>query len=275
MRVQDKLEQWFLKRVDQWVEQRPPRPAAARRLAEARIVAHRGAYDNRRVFENTIAAFERFQAAGGWGIELDVRWTRDRVPVISHDPDGRRLFGVDRPIADMDLATMQGHLPQVPTLADVVARFGGRLHLMVEIKCLPPRQRRHPAALLGRYLEELTPCRDYHLLSLERRLLQRLAFTPGAACIPIARLNFRKVGQAAEAYGWGGVAGHYALIRHRQVDALHRGGLSVGTGFVNSPSSLHRELNRGVDWLFSDRPLAVQCLLPPARAAQPKGSPRP
>jgi len=276
MRVRDKLEQWFLKGVDRWAERHPEHPAAPRRLAAARIVAHRGAYDNREVFENTIAAFERFRTAGGWGIELDVRWTRDGVPVVSHDPDGGRLFGVDRPIADMDLATLQRHLPLVPALTDVVARFGGRLHLMVEIKCLPHRERRHPAALLRRCFEALIPGRDYHLLSLDRRLLQRLAFRPEAACIPIARLNFRKIRQAAESNGWGGIAGHYALIRRRQVDALHRGGFSVGTGFVNSPNSLHRELNRGVDWLFSDRPLAVQRLLsPPARTAQPGDGPTP
>lgn len=275
MRLQDRLEQWFLKRMDQWVERRPRRPVAPGRLAGARIVAHRGAHDNQRVFENTIAAFERFQAAGGWGIELDVRWTRDGVPVISHDPDGGRLFGVDRSIADMDLATLQRRLPQVPTLADVVTRFGGRLHLMVEIKCLPSRERRHPAALLRRYFAELTPCRDYHLLSLDRRLLQRLAFTPGAACIPIARLDSRKVRHAAEANGWGGIAGHYAFIRRRQVDALHRGGFSVGTGFINSPGSLHREVNRGVDWLFSDRPLVVQRLLTHVRTAQAEDAPTP
>jgi glycerophosphoryl diester phosphodiesterase len=65
----------------------------------------------------------------------------------------------------------------------------------------------------------------------------------------------------AKAHRWGGIAGHYALILHRQVDALHDGGFKVGTGFVNSPNSLQRELNRGVDWLFSDQPLVVQKVL--------------
>ena len=137
MRVQTLLEQWLLKRADQWVARRRLPPPPVRKLAAVRIVAHRGVYDNRLVFENTMAAFERFHAAGGWGIELDVRWTRDGVPVISHDPDGRRLFGVQRQIADMDLAALQRQLPQVPTLAAVIERFGGQLHLMAEIKSEP------------------------------------------------------------------------------------------------------------------------------------------
>jgi len=275
MRLQDQLEQWFLKRVDQWIDRRPQRPVPPQRLARARIVAHRGAYDNQQVFENTIPAFERFQSAGGWGIELDVRWTSDGVPVISHDPDGRRLFDGDRAIADMDLETLRQRLPLVPTLADIVTRFGGRLHLMVEIKCLPPRGQRPSAALLQRHFEGLTPSRDYHFLSLDYRLLQRLAFTPQEACIPIARVTSGKVRRKAEIYGWGGVAGHYALIRRRQVEALHRRGFRVGTGFVNSPNSLHRELDRGVDWLFSDRPLVLQRLVSSVLPAPWDGRPRP
>jgi glycerophosphoryl diester phosphodiesterase len=275
MRAQDQLEQWLLKQADQWIDRRPQRPVPPQRLARARLVAHRGAYDNQQVFENTIPAFERFRRAGGWGIELDVRWTRDGVPVISHDPDGRRLFSVDGTIAEMDMATLRRRLPLVPSLADIVARFGGRLHLMVEIKCLPPRDRRSSAALLQRHFEGLTPSRDYHFLSLDYPLLQYLVFTPREACIPIARVNFGKIRRRAEAYGWGGVAGHYILIRRRQVEALHQRGFRVGTGFVNSPNSLYRELNRGVDWLFSDRPLQLQRMVSASHPGQPGDGPRP
>jgi glycerophosphoryl diester phosphodiesterase len=265
MRAQDLLEQWLLKRADQWVERRPQHPPPPQRLAAARIVAHRGVYDNRRIFENTMPAFEQFHSAGGWGIELDVRWTRDGVPVVSHDPDGRRLFGVDRSIAEMDLETLQRHLPLVPTLADVVTRFGGRLHLMVELKCHPCPAIPRPAAILQRHFEHLTPAQDYHLLSLDPGLLQGVGYSPTRTCIPIARGNYRKISRTARAHAWGGVAGHYALLRRSHIDALHRRGFLVGTGFVNSPSCLYRELARGVDWLFSDRPLALQRVL--ARAA--------
>lgn len=258
MRAQALLEQWLLKRADQWIARRRPRRVSARRLAAARIVAHRGVYDNRLVFENTMAAFELFQEAGGWGIELDVRWTRDGVPVVSHDPDGRRVFGVPRPIAAMDLAALQRVLPQVPTLAAVIARFGGQLHLMVEIKsercCDVSRQR----DILTHHFEHLTPGRDYHLLSLDPDLLRRFNFAPAHACVPIAQINLRRVNRAAQANAWGGMAGHYALIRQRHIEAMHHRGSQIGTGFVNSRNCLYREVARGVDWLFSDQPLMLQ-----------------
>ena len=258
MRAQALLEQWLLKRADHWVARRRPRRVSARRLAAARIVAHRGVYDNRLVFENTMAAFDLFREAGGWGIELDVRWTRDGVPVVSHDPDGRRLFGVPRPIADMNLAALQRLLPQVPTLAAVIARFGGQLHLMVEIKserCFDVTRQRN---ILARHFEHLTPGRDYHLLSLDPDLLRCFNFVPAHACVPIAQMNLRQVNRAAQANAWGGMAGHYALIGRRHIEAMHRRGCQIGTGFVNSPNCLYREVARGVDWLFSDRARALQ-----------------
>ena len=258
MRAKALLERWLLKRADQWVARRRARRVSARRLAAARIVAHRGVYDNRLVFENTMAAFEMFQEAGGWGIEFDVRWTRDGVPVVSHDPDGRRLFGVPRLIAAMDLAALQHLLPQIPTLAAVIERFGGQLHLMVEIKSEPHFDLRHQRKTLQHHFESLTPGRDYHLLSLDPNMLQRLRFSPAYTCIPIAQMNFRKVFRAVQANAWGGIAGHYALIGRSPIEMMHSNDCQVGTGYINSPNCLYREVARGVDWLFSDQALALQ-----------------
>jgi glycerophosphoryl diester phosphodiesterase len=266
MRLYTFLEQRFLAAADQWMALRRRRPPSAPRLAAARIVAHRGVFDNRQVFENTMAAFEAFEQAGGWGLELDVRWTRDGMPVVIHDPDGGRLFGVSTPIAAMNLATLQRQLPLVPTLADVVARFGRRLHLMVEIKSLladdPTQTRRR----LQRHLHDLSPGRDFHLLSLDARLLDRLAYTPSQACLPIARVNSRQAMRLAQSRAWGGITGHYALMRRVHIDAMHRRGFQVGTGFVNSANCLYREIARGVDWFFSDRAVALQRCLPTRQA---------
>ena len=44
-----------------------PVPSAAA-FTSARIIAHRGACDNGRVMENSLAAFDRAAAAGVWGI---------------------------------------------------------------------------------------------------------------------------------------------------------------------------------------------------------------
>ena len=103
-------------------------------LRQVRIVAHRGSYDNRRVFENTLEAYDAARAAGVWGLECDVRWTRDHTAIVHHDPEVRRLFGMDAPIAGLTRRELQRVCPLIPTLATVVARYGRQLHLMIEVK---------------------------------------------------------------------------------------------------------------------------------------------
>lgn len=55
------------------------------------LIAHRGGTD--RFPELTIAAARHSLELGADYVEMDIRFTRDRVPVISHDEDGRQLFG--------------------------------------------------------------------------------------------------------------------------------------------------------------------------------------
>ena len=47
------------------------------------VIAHRGASDE--APENTLAAFQKAREAGADGVECDVVFTRDDVPVIVHD----------------------------------------------------------------------------------------------------------------------------------------------------------------------------------------------
>ena len=225
---------------------------------KARIVAHRGLYDNARIIENTLPAFDAVDEAGVWGIECDVRWTRDRIAVVHHDPDGRRLFGSDRSIEALTLHELQQVFPSIPTLATVVARYGRKRHLMIEVK--------KPAGIpimdvnrsLAADLAPLVPGDDFHLMCLSICFLTAIEAVPRHACLPIARLNLRGVARAVADFGFGGLAGHYALISRRRVAALHRRGRRVGTGFINSPGCLFRELTRRVDWLFSDRAPVLQ-----------------
>jgi len=60
------------------------RPLAADNRAERPLIfAHRGGA--KLAPENTLAAFDRGLEAGADGLELDVRLSRDGLPVVSHD----------------------------------------------------------------------------------------------------------------------------------------------------------------------------------------------
>lgn len=257
-RAKDLLEGWLMRGADALTARLPCALPSKAALRAACIVSHRGFYDNHRIFENTLAAFDGALAAGIWGLEFDVRWTRDKRAVVHHDPNGQRLFGFDRPIEAFDFDELVQTCPLIPPLETVVQRYGKRMHLMIEIKPAPDFPSRHVNRSLGRALAGLTPGDDYHLISFSPQLLTAIDSVPRHACLPIAFLNAKATHRAAVASGCGGMTCHYALIGRRRIAALHREGRRIGTGFINSPRSMYRELARGVDWMFSDRALELQ-----------------
>lgn len=68
---------------------------------EMKLIAHRAGTD--RCPEQSMQAAAYSLSRGADLVELDVRFTRDAAPVICHDPNALRLFGVDREIQTMEL----------------------------------------------------------------------------------------------------------------------------------------------------------------------------
>jgi glycerophosphoryl diester phosphodiesterase len=94
-------------------------------------IAHRGDPQSGR--ENTLASFLAAVRHGADMIELDLRRTRDGTIVVLHDATLDRLWGVDRPVADVDLATVRqiGHgSERIPTLREALLHI--EIPLMVD-----------------------------------------------------------------------------------------------------------------------------------------------
>src|SRR4051794_38719235 len=85
-------------------------------LSARPIIAHRGASGS--APENTIAAFELAAAHGADAIELDVRLTADRVPVVLHDAALDRTTSGRGPLGLMTLEQVQKLDAGPPSTAD-------------------------------------------------------------------------------------------------------------------------------------------------------------
>ncbi|GLQ57503.1 glycerophosphodiester phosphodiesterase family protein [Devosia nitrariae] len=106
-----------------------------------RPVAHRGLHDRAAgIIENSASAFEA-AIARNFAIECDLQLTSDGVPVVFHDPDRKRLQGVEGLVADATAAEMTttplldsaaGDCPQ--TFTAFLAQIRGRALLQVELK---------------------------------------------------------------------------------------------------------------------------------------------
>jgi glycerophosphoryl diester phosphodiesterase len=105
------LQQLLMRSVDALYGVIPQPVPAEPALQRCRLVSHRGEHDNINVIENTLPAFRQACDAGVWGLETDIRWSRDLVPLLVHDANGARLFGYHGCFANMDYDEIRARMP--------------------------------------------------------------------------------------------------------------------------------------------------------------------
>ena len=82
------------------------------------VIGHRGAMAY--APENTLASFREARRRGASWVEIDVKLTADRVPILMHDASLKRTMGIDRLVAE----TPRAELPaEVPTFEQAIACF--------------------------------------------------------------------------------------------------------------------------------------------------------
>lgn len=235
--------------VDTYFAHMPRQKPNKNRLKNVRLVAHRGAHDKGRLIqENTIAAFERAKQLGCYGIEFDVHATKDNVLVINHDPTLKRVWGHHGSIDSLPFIELRDSIPKVPTLEEVIDLYGKRMHLFIEVKA--------PfiaTQALADALTSLTPCVDYHLLSLDETLLPLLSSFPKEALLLVpGHNNVKQFCRLSLQQSYGGVLGHYLLLTNKYINELKQANQIAGVGFVDSRFSLYRELSRGIEFIFTN-----------------------
>ena len=231
------------------------------RLRTCKIVSHRGEHDNTSICENTIRAFDLALEQGIWGIEFDVRWTKDLHPVVIHDPDLKRVFNLDFKICEMTRKELNSHCPAIPSLSEVIQKYGEKLHLMVEIKAEAYPDPQQQNNIFNDCFANLTPQEDYHLLSLAPEMFDQITFAPKSAFLLVATMNLSQLSELALAKDYRGVAGHYFLLTNAILAKHYEKGQKVGSGYPGSKNCLFREINRGIEWIFSNNAGELQAVV--------------
>lgn len=101
--------------------------------------AHRGLHDNRgEAPENSLAAFRKAVEAG-YGIEMDVQLTKDKVPVVFHDFTLKRVCGKEGKVCDYMWEELKGFQlfdsgQTIPDFEEVLSIVGGKVPLIIELK---------------------------------------------------------------------------------------------------------------------------------------------
>ncbi len=155
------LDPWLLAAADAWFDL-IPRPRLPRCvLQDVRIISHRGERNAPEVIENSFAAFDPLPGRV-YGLECDVRFSRDGIPLVFHDADLARIFACADRLRDLDFQTIRRRFPLIPSLQELVARYGERIHLLIEFKA---EDRPQADLRLQRVIDALAPlraARDFH-----------------------------------------------------------------------------------------------------------------
>lgn len=101
-------------------------------------IAHRGLFDREMIPENSRSAF-REAVRKGYAVELDVRLTKDEIPVVFHDATLLRMCDVEKKVSDCtyeELCTyfLANTQKRIPTFESALSDIAGEAPVLVEIK---------------------------------------------------------------------------------------------------------------------------------------------
>ena len=105
---------------------------------QTKFFAHRGLFDNGVVAENSLSAFKAAKKFG-CGIELDIRLSKDGIPVVMHDRSLIRMCGVNKNVDDLNVDELKklkllDTEDCIPTLREVLDLVDGAVPLVIEMK---------------------------------------------------------------------------------------------------------------------------------------------
>ena len=228
--------------------------------------------------ENTIPAFDRGMAEGADGLEMDVRLSRDGVPVVHHDAMLERTTDARGPVSALtaeELAAVDaghkfaggaGAFPfrgqgiGVPGLEEVVHRYPGA-QLIIEMKDDSEELAEAIVEILraARAFERTILASFHSRPVLEARRLSADVRTGASQPEARAALYAAWCGMSPRKPKYVGFqvpekAGRLRIVSPRFVRAVTRAGLSVAVWTVNEEPDMRRLLDWGVSGLITDRP---------------------
>lgn len=222
----------------------------------ALTVAHRGdPYEHR---ENTLPSMRSALRKGADAVEVDVRLTRDGVPVLLHDPSLDRLWGHAREVGTLtsdEVVELTGG--QVPTLADALAelRVGAGARMLIDLT--EPEQVPATLAAVERagVSDLVYYCGETPALRAVRDAdpAAEIALTWKTSAMPRERLL------ESLAPRWLNL--RFGLVDAATVGFAREHGLLVSAWTADWPRSMRRLLDLGVDAITTNRLAALQRLV--------------
>lgn len=198
-------------------------------------IGHRGAAGH--APENTLASVELAIGFGVDVVEIDVHRSRDGQLMVIHDARVDRTTRGTGYVRDLNRAQM----PEVPTLAEVLAAVKGRAELMIELKVRGIAE----AAVTLAGSQPVYFASFFHSELLSIRAARTLALIDG---VPVSPAAFALEAKATHA----GIG--FDSLEPGLITDLHAAGVQVFTWTVDDPRDIAHAISLGVDGVISNFP---------------------
>lgn len=214
------------------------------------VVAHRGA--SKYEPENTLRALKKAIEMGADIVEVDVRLSKDGVPIVIHDETLDRTTNGSGRVFDYTVEQLRkldaGLGERIPLLSEVLDLVRGNVGLLLELKEVKATE---PSLKM---VEEENMISQVMFISFHRRALERIEQLRLDA---FRGLIYERPGDhivVAKRMGCTAVAPHYTLATAGAVGFAHRLKLKVNVWTVNDLKTGKTMAKRGVDAITTDRP---------------------
>ena len=217
------------------------------------IIGHRGAKGLGLDYENTLKGISYALNLGVDLVEVDVRLSKDKVPIILHDEDFGRVANVSLKPRDMlydeiKLKIRIGGTEPVPSLREVLECVNGQSGLFIEIK--------EPEAVnpVLNVLKEYKYPEWVAIVSFHEEVLEKIAYMKPE--IVTGLIYAKPPGKIVEAKKLKAkiVLPHFRLATAKAVAFAHKLKLKVVAWTVNEPGQIIKLAVNKVDAIATDYP---------------------
>jgi glycerophosphoryl diester phosphodiesterase len=206
------------------------------------VVGHRGF--PRRELENTLPSIEAAINSGADVVEVDVQVTADGVPVLSHDDNLGRTFGIPLNVRSAtwgEVRKVERGRYRVPTLREALELVAGRVGMFVEVK------HAEDAPKVVEVIREVGAERWVAVISFHEEAVAGISLYKGL-------VYAKPPGRVADAKKLGChlVLPHFRLATDKAIAFAHRLGLAVVAWTVNDETTAAQLWSAGIDGIATD-----------------------
>jgi glycerophosphoryl diester phosphodiesterase len=232
------------------------------------IVAHRGIPTE--APENTIASFQRAVELGADAIELDVRLTADKIPVVYHYFYLQENTSASGAIFDFTLEQLRdvkvfcknnpaAKYGRISTLSEILEMFGGKIGFEIEIKGPEPEAPEIIGGVLNEFKNfwnsfEITSYEPALLLSVQKicpGLIVDLLFPRSESWMKLDVVQYQAIHHSRLAHARA-VHLHPTQLSETVVNALRNQGIEIHVWDVNDEQALMTVAKFGIPRICTD-----------------------